>query len=214
MTFCAKLTDLSEKHRNIPDDMNRRYQGSILLVTKDKTTFPALYRGYVEGNIYRFQTEREVMDISAADPDVDVDVFLPEVGYYNINGNVQYIIKSPERQWRRSFCCNIYRITSALHNEMNDTKYRDDIYIGIAKQILQPEYVHLDQITSSLFTNLAISKVFAILTRNSRQYLVYRKYIVGELNQQQRTIHLLSNVMTQEVKDLLKRTGVAKWTLV
>src|SRR5574343_109144 len=121
----AKLTDLPEGHEQIVNDFSKRYyrtymvlNGEIVLI-QENTANELYYDKMIGGNI-----TRQVINIRDIN---SLEIFLPEIGYYNTAVGLIYIYKQPKRQWQRSFSRNIYAI-SFYNNRADNIFIAESIY--------------------------------------------------------------------------------------
>jgi len=207
MSLYAKLTDLPDGHAQQKDEFDRRYQGTHLLQTVGNTRRTL----YVIGRDGRFIHTRldneETFLIDGTTPQPEIDVFLPQVGYYNKQGTAFYLVKRPSRQWRRSFCAGIYAIQGIPYEPRQGITQ-------FAECIAQQQYAKLDEIINPLFANVAINSKYAIRTNaQNRSTLLYKQYEIGFLDFQKKEVILQQPSLLQEVRDLFKYTGTEKWKL-
>ena len=203
MSTLFKLTDLPDNDPKQRHDFERRYVGTYMLVNG----VPCYCRG-VDGStiIYLDIHGNAVTWDVKKDPEADVTVYLPKTGYYNVDGNVLYLYKHPQRQWRRSFCGGLYN--SDLYPIRDGAQTRT-----IVREIYKNVYTSLDSVCHPLFARVAINKEFAVKTSDGVSRLYYRNYAIATLDFSDFRVKLTAPEMLQEVIDLFKYTGVTKWKI-
>lgn len=204
MTFLSNLTDLPENDRNIYTDFDRRYQQTYLQCTYPDGVHILYFRGR-DGTQLHFTdiTNQTAFIWNNTLPDIEITTFLPKTGYYNVEGGIIYVYKFPHRQYKRSFCTGIYAMTGDTPRSIE----------SVALAIVKADYVELDEVTHLLFAKIAISKKFAIQSKNNKVYLYYKQYPIALLDFVTKTISMVQQNMLQEVKDLFQYTGVKRWKL-
>lgn len=208
MSLLHKLTDLPDNHRDQMSDMERRYHGTFLIKTDNNLVLQ--YAGADRTQLHFNDPQTGKTLIVDGHQEHPIEPFLPKIGYYNIKGVPYYLVKIPQRQWKRSFCSAIYAI---LDNDGNNT-YSRSFSSAAVPFLAKPEYASLDQISSSLFANIAVSRNFAILKTNDNvATLVFRKYKIGILDFESRTVLVSQASLMQEVLDLFKSTRIITWKL-
>jgi len=212
MTSFARLTDYPPNHPSIRDDMQRRYENTYMTIEQKGEKIVVCYIGSNSNKFSFSMSDGNFIDFRPTDADV-IDVLLPKVGYYNVNGNPIYLVKYPQRQWKRSLCSSIYKILSPI-NTNNNRNHPADIWYALGKESLSPIYASLDDIKINLFANVAISLKFVVAKDQfDVPCLMYKRYKVAELDFANRTVIVTQPLLRQEIQDLFKYTGVRTWTL-
>ena len=216
MTSFARLTDYIISSPHIREDMDRRYQHTYMTMKLPKTgeIVPVNYAGSAQSK-YVFQKENgDYVELPLTDT-TEINILMPKVGYYNLRGNPFYIIKSPQRQWKRSLCSSIYQILPPIKNIENRTERLPSSYwFALAKECLNTSYASLDDIQKQIFANIALNNKFVVAKdTNNIPILVYKRYKVAVLDFNSRSVIVTEPLLLQEVRDLFKYTGVTTWTL-
>lgn len=212
MNLFAKLTDLPEGSQYIIEDFDKRYT-STFMKYKDIPLFVYGRAGKVSFEFSKYNGTAITMNTLTEDSEHDLEVLLPEVGYYNVNGNPLFIIKNPQRQWKRSFNKNIYQICSPI-NDVPLAPQRSNIWFDLAAAVLKPEYAHLDHITNALFCNVALNRNLCLISQNSNKYIAYKRYPIATLNFNTRVITGTQPLLWQELLDLFRYSEVETWKLM
>ena len=212
MSTLAKLTDLLDRHEQLHQDFDKRYTHTWLLLNGR----PVQYAGRND-EYYLFK------DIMGADiiwkprekPEIDLELFLPDVGYYNSPTGPQYLYKAPQKQWKRSFCASIYQAKGVgSDNPYIRRTEMDTILRRLIPSIMTPEYIKLDQLSSNVFGNVALSKEIALLTNvENVTTLCYRTYPIADVDFKKKQIEMTQPTLFQEVLDYFTQTGVISWKL-
>ena len=108
MNSFARLTDYPPNHPGIRDDMTRRYENTYMVMDVKGVPTPVAYAGSSASKYVFSAIDGRTIELRPTDTD-EINVLLPKVGYYNVNGNPIYLVKCPQRQWKRSLCNSIYR---------------------------------------------------------------------------------------------------------
>ena len=212
MSILAKLTDLVENHPQTQEDFNRRFHETYLVYKHNDDPEEIMYCDGVRGNQIRLYRDKEqLVVVDGFDKRDILRPFLPKVGYYNTPSGPVYLYKTPRKQYRRSFCNGIYTATGPKRNE--DLVQRVN-WNNLAQTCLKQEYVHLDDITSKLFANIAINREFVITANKSGiSTLLYKRYEIAQLDFNLRTIRIIQPKLQQEIWDYFKYNGVKTWKL-
>lgn len=217
MSILSKLTDLPEKHEELARDFQKRYENTYMLYKDDKRgEIVVSCQGIDATNntIHCLTKAGERILIPSTAPEETLKPFLPECGYFNVRGVPHYLIKYPQRQWKRSCCSNIYIVQHA-YPSMREDAPRRDIWSQAAWAMHTRDFVHLDEISKKIQGNAALSKAFAtIIDEEDDCILIYKRHRLGRLNFEKRTISLFSSTLFQEVSDFLHRTKVKTWNLM
>jgi len=213
MNCYARLTDLPENDPQIQNDFDKRYQHTYLRLTDKEGVRAISYIGR-DGNSFHFaglDNQPTLIHKMGTHPDLCIEPLLPDVGYYNVSGVPVYLYKVPQRQWKRSFCKNIYYTPTTPTTSRQQT---DQFWHNLAKAVINPVYAKLDEITKKIFSYVALNHKFAIQEAPTGEMcLLYRQYVVGTLDFNTKTVQLLQPVLEQEVRDFFKYTGVQEWKL-
>ena len=209
MSILYRLTSVPDGN---PDgqmqDFERRYGNTYMSYTNpEDERFPVFVRRVRGMQICMNTEDRELVDDLRTIK--GLDVILPKVGYYNINGQARYLVKRPQRQWRRSLNSSIYQLLSP---EITMPSL-DPEWLELCREIEAPSYVNLSQLSHPFFTNVAMSPLFAVARNKGNNFLVYRRCKVGSLDQKKKIITLTHKTLEQEVKDLIRRQGAYEWRL-
>ena len=207
-TTWSRLTDLPNGHRDIFADLDKRYKRTYLLRENKEVVY--YYENYDDRNIVMKPRKGGSYLLSNVDV-TDIKPFLPKVGYYNLPTGPVYLIKSPDRQWKRSFSPNIYQILGATRDDLAHIPQSG--WWDIAEQSLNPSYAHMDHISIELFANVAISPNFAVQKVNNKPTLIYRQLPVAVLDFNKRTVIVTHKTFQQEILDLFKYTGIVTWNI-
>lgn len=207
MSTFEKLIALPKTHESYTHDFEKRFNGSFLL-QGGKT--PLFVGSRIDSNIYAFHpyggTEYTPINIKDITID-DLEVWLPESGFYAKNDTLIYLYQVPQRQWTRSFCQRTYKWAiygKGCGRTMN--------IADVAKFITKGEITNLEKWTGN--TCVVLSRHFGIIFGLDKEaYLMYRNVYVGKLDIEKRCITLNHIQIQQEVEDLLNRTGVTTWNL-
>lgn len=207
MSTFEKLIALPKTHENYTHDFEKRFNGAFLL-QGGKT--PLLVGTRVDYNIYAFHpyggTEYRQINIKTSTLD-DLEIWLPEAGFYAKNGTLIYVYQVPQRQWTRSFCQRTYKWSVYGKSFGRSMNLKD-----VCKFITEGEITNLEKWTGN--TSVALSRQFGIIFGLDKEaYLLYRNVYVGKLDIDKRCILLNHIQIQQEVEDLLNRTGVTTWNL-
>ena len=207
MSLLSRLSDLPDGHSELWHDFSKRFNETYMVLTTDTgKKHPVFFYGK-DGNYLIFRARHQSDNIYVdVNQDANIQPFIPPVGYYNINTQAHYLIKVPQRQWKRSFCNSIYKL------KLDDNNQR--LGWDVVKAILNPEYLDLNAVTTPFLSNIALSKYFALKYIDEKTNLYYRQYQVGHLDFDNMTIHFKQPVLLQEIRDFFKYTGVTKWNLV
>lgn len=212
MTSFARLTDYPPNHPSIRDDMTRRYENTYMVMDVKGVPTPVAYAGSSASKYVFSDISGSTIELRPTDTD-EINVLLPKVGYYNVNGNPIYLVKHPQRQWKRSLCSSIYKILPPINTMMGGPQ-GGMLWFALAKEVLNPTYASLDDIRINLFANVAISSKFVVAKDNMGiPCLMYKRYKIAELDFKNRTVIVTQPLLMQEVRDLFKYTGVSTWTL-
>lgn len=212
MTSFARLTDYPPNHPGIQDDMTRRYENTYMVMNIKGVPTPVAYAGSSPSKFVFTDIDGRTIELRPTDMD-EINVLLPKVGYYNVNGNPIYLVKCPQRQWKRSLCNSIYKILAPI-NTMNIGPQGGMLWFALAKEVLNPTYASLDDIRINLFANVAISRKFVVAKDGKGiPCLMYKRYKIAELDFKYRSVIVTQPLLMQEVRDLFKYTGVTTWTL-
>ena len=207
MSTFEKLIALPKTHESYAHDFEKRFNGSFLL-QGGKT--PLFVGSRIDSNIYAFHpyggtgyTPINIKDIKID----DLEVWLPESGFYAKKDTLIYLYQVPQRQWTRSFCQRTYKWTIYGKGSGRTIHAAD-----VAKFITEGEITNLEKWTGT--TCVALSRHFGIIFGLDKEaYLMYRNVYVGKLDIEKRCITLNHIQIQQEVEDLLNRTGVTTWNL-
>lgn len=207
MSTFEKLIALPKSHEQYAHDFEKRFNGSFLL-QGGKT--PLFVGNHIGGNEYAFHpyggTGYTTMNIKSSTVD-DIEIWLPESGFYAKKDTLIYLYQVPQRQWTRSFCQRTYKW--AIYGKAYG---RNMPLTEVSKFILEGEITNLEKLTGN--TCVALSRQFGILFGFDKEaYLLYRNVYVGKLDIEKRCITLNHHQIQQEVEDLLNRTGVTTWNL-
>jgi len=212
-----KFIDLPASDEQFINDMDKRYNRTFVLIQLKKESPLGLFevQNRVGDGIYRFVGPIDTNIDIKKNTVGDVQAFMPETGYYQYTNGAFYIYKDPQRQWKRSFCSNIYVITSPMNTLDNWSRLDNNTWRKMADAILTTKYVSLDKVTNNQNCNIALNKSFACaIDNNDQPHLCYRRVPIGNLDIQNKVITNVPDVIKQEVIDLLQRTGVKLWTLL
>lgn len=196
---------------SLANDYAKRYDGTIMLVTYGKHIKSPMYikcRGH--SLILATEHVEDTLQFDGRTNDVQIEAFLPKVGYYNVGNQAINLYKYPQRQWRRSFCNSIYRAGS-VNNSL--PRANDHSFFTMAQAILNPVYVPMDKVAHPLFGNVALSRWYAIARVRKESFLTYRGCSVGSLCFDTGEITALHSTFQQEIQDFLNRNGVKVWKL-
>lgn len=212
MTSFARLTDYPPNHPGIRDDMTRRYENTYMVINIKGVLTPVCYIGSNTSKFVFSDINGNNIEFRPIDTD-EINILLPKVGYYNVNGNPVYLVKLPQRQWKRSLCNSIYKILPPI-NTMGAMMTNGNIWFALAQEVLNPTYASLDDIRINLFANVAISRKF-VVAKDTKGIpcLMYKRYKIAELDFKTRSVIVTQPLLMQEVRDLFKYTGVTTWTL-
>ena len=205
MSTLSKLTDLPDGHDKIYDDLDKRFTNTWMLLNGT----PAFCRGRDGNSVYFIYVNgyEKIWNI-VKEPNIDLVPFLPPTGYYNVDGQPLYMYKNPQKQWRRSFCGQIYMNNIGMR--MGDTSSSTRRLI---KAIFEPVYATLNDIVNPLFVRVALSHYFAIIPDGEIVQLHYRTFPIAKLDFSTMSVEVTTPTMYQEVQDLFKRTGVYRWKM-
>lgn len=216
MHFLQKLTDLPPTHNLVFEDMQRRYQGTLLKYTPEKgDAFPIRYE-QKDGHNILFTKENGDLFFVDYQKDYPITPLLPKIGYYNVGGNPIFLIKLPQRQWKHSFCSGIYRAIGLMGKV--DTRLTPQQWFELAKETINPQYVSLDDLTHPLFVNIALNRNLCISKINlqsipSKTGLFYKRYLIGYLDYNSKVVHIIQPTLRQEVIDYFKYQRIKQWNL-
>lgn len=214
MTSFAKLTDYPSNSPNIPEDFDKRYLNTYMVMkdTKTGTLFPIWYTGRHNSKYIFTKSDGSYIKCDSKDQ-IEINTLLPKVGYYNLHNNPYYVVKIPQRQWKRSLCTATYQILSPIKDQINQ-RLPGSYWFALAQESLNPTYISLDDITIPTFANYALNHKFVVTTDNlSNPILVYKRHKVADLAFKKRSVIVTQPLLLQEVQDLFKYTGVTTWTL-
>lgn len=213
MSLLSRLTDLPDAHAEIYNDFDKRYHQTYMQYMENGIKIPVIYNGKDGKKLIFSKSTGDLIEVNITD-DVPIEPFLPEVGFYNICGNPLYLIKNPKRQWKRSFNSSIYMFLSPTASIQSREENRRSWW-DYANALMNPEFVKLDEITNKLFANIAIDNSFAIShTKANKPVLIFRRYVVGNLDFNKRELVVTQPRLFQEIQDLFKYSGVRQWNLV
>ena len=210
------LTDLPQNNEHFDSDMEKRYYKTCILVKKPKSNEfkVAFVNNKHDKFLYEFRIKETLYNVDIRGKDfIEAIPFLPETGYYTYNNNVIYLYKNPQRQWKRSFCSNIYIATSPANFLDHFGRIDDITWQNIAIEILNPKYQSLDKLNDN-YTQVAINRSFAGIQDYDKNYhLVYRRIPIGKLDLEDKSIVDIPDVMKQEVSDMLSRNNLLHWKM-
>lgn len=212
-----KFIDLQAFDEQFINDMDKRYNRTFILIQRKKELPLELFevRDRMEDSTYRFVGPTDIDIDIKKNTIVDVQTFMPETGYYQYTNGAFYIYKYPQRQWKRSFCSNIYVMTSPMNTLDNWSRLDNNTWRKMADAILTTKYSSFDKVTENKKCNIALNKSFACaVDHNDNPFLCYRRVPIGKLDIECRVISDVPEIMQQEVLDLLQRTSVKQWTLL
>jgi hypothetical protein len=216
MTSFARLTDYPTNSPLIREDMDKRFQNTYMALWDSikKCFIPTLYYGYTNSKYVFIKSNGDYVELLAQDK-TEVKPILPKVGYYNIRGTPHYVIKIPQRQWKRSLCNSIYQILPPVNDpQLQRERLPQSYWYALAEECLNPTYASLDDVKKSLFANIALNNKFVLIKdSNGIPILGYKRYKVAELDFNTRSVIITEPLMTQEIQDLFKYTGISTWTL-
>jgi hypothetical protein len=206
MSFLAELTDFdTDDHPYAISDFSKRYLRTYLLYEGK----PALVHNVEERFInFKFLLDKSYKLYHIGAPNLNIQPLLPKVGYYNVQGKPVFLYKNPQKQYKRSFCSSTYTTDEPTLRAMDRTtltSYWEDL----AQATINPDYAHLDELQRSILGYVALNLKFAI----QGNILLYRKYPIGILNFQTRTLTIQQPLLMQEVQDLFQYTEVQTWKL-
>jgi hypothetical protein len=210
MSLLTKLTDLPEGHDELWADFEKRFHNTYMVYKTADTEKVLQFVDRKNASIYMYDpiTDRNI-EISIHNPDIDLIPLLPKKGYYNHATGTIFISIWPQRQWKRSLCSGLYHITRHPH-EINKREWGK-----IANIFLKPEYPSLDDITSPLFANIALSKQLCLRTTELKGTTIYYyNQEIGVADFERNNLFLPSKIMKQEVMDYLNKRRVKNWTLI
>ena len=202
MSLFARLSELPDDHPDQRGDFDKRYLLTYMVNNIGKTPEIVLYRNREDWKCILNKLDGDRLYIDGR-KDCDIQPFMPKPGYYNSDLNLLYIYKTPNRQWKRSFCSGIYKIINNIGTE----KERWHIF---AQAILEAKYLELDHIVSPLMSKYAITRHFAI---NEDCILHYKKHPIALLNFNHMEIQLIEPELKQELMDFFKYNRITKWKL-
>jgi len=211
-----KFIDLQASDEKFINDMDKRYNRTFILIQRKKDSPLELFEVHdrIDDSIYRFIGTSDININIKENTVVDVQAFMPETGYYLYNHGAFYVYKYPQRQWKRSFCSNIYVMTSPMNTLDNWSRLDNSTWRKMADAILTTKYVSLDKVVDNKTCNIALNKSFACaVDHNDQPHLCYRRVPIGDLDIENKVITNVPDVIKQEVMDLLQRTGVKLWTI-
>jgi len=213
ITTWSKLTDLPDGHPDIASDLDKRYRRTYMILTKATGEKSVVYYAQTHGSqaIELYYKSGDTLKVRPVDM-YDLEPFLPTVGYYNTSTQPFYLIKQPDRQWKRSFSNHIYQIQGCVRNTRGIIN-TDDVWWEIAEAYLNPRYAKLDDISIELFANVALNKNFAVQMVNGKYMLIFRQQPVAELQFKDRSVIITHPPFHQEIMDLFKYTGICTWTI-
>lgn len=210
MNILAKLTDWPEFTPQAQQDFFKRYQGTCMLLEGQ----PALIGGMLDSNnfIITHKGKARGFDIQTEDTETDLQPFLPEVGYYNTSEyGVIYLKKVPQRQWHRSFSRSIYHASGPHLKASGFDIGRNSL--PIARNLINSQYIGLDDINHPLLHKAALDKEFCVGSHNDTIFLFYKRFPVGVLNFNNKTIRCIQPILEQELIDFFKKKRIVKWKL-
>lgn len=216
----STLIELSGWNTNInstiiSDDIDKRFHKTLLL-------------GNIKGNesifyIDRFRTDAPdqitVYDMADGNKEYRVKInedhnwriYMPKVGYYNVNGSLYYLAKIPAKQFKRSFSPSIYKMMAPILMEPSLSPQLMDN--TVVNAIYKPVYGNINEIRESYFNILAFSRDFAATKQRSKVVLLYRKLIIATINTNKKEICANSKLFVQEISDFLRETDNMHWKI-
>jgi hypothetical protein len=216
MNTFETLTALTRTHDSFRSDFERRYHNTYILLMTPSTKgelVPHFVSGQVSTYVYRFRNV-----LSGKDIDIDITVkddneetykarvFIPEAGYYILNGEVFYICQRPTRQWQRSFNGRNYNIFALS----NGKQYRNPSAEQV-RAIFEKNHISLDNAQPHC-EHVLTTKLCIQPNKDNTSNLLYRRVKIGTLDFDKKSITLTCDLIRQELIDILKRTGVCTWT--
>ena len=212
MNTLQRLTDLTNGIEQQLADFDKRYLNTFMLLD-GRVAY------YVGRNGHQFHFNMADDDTTIIwdhrnNPEWDIQVLLPSVGYYNVGGTPVYLYKVPQKQWKRSFCSSIYSASNITEGGITGRRGNEAAFKQIALAAIKPIYAHLDELTKPLYAYVALTKKFAIQANHKNDMmLMYRQYMVGRLNFNEKVVEVVQPTLYQEVADFFKYTGVKEWKM-
>lgn len=216
----STLIELSGWNTNInsaqiSDDIDRRFYRTILLgnINGNESIFYIdKFRADVPDHITVYDMEDNNKEYRVKiNEDHNWRIYMPKVGYYNINGSLYYLAKIPAKQYKRSFSPGMYKVTNPIVMEpVLTTQLMDNT---IVNAIYKPIYGDINEIRENYFNTLAFSRNFAATKRNSKVVLLYRKLIIATIAINKKEICANSKLFIQEISDFLRETNNMHWKI-
>jgi len=212
-TVWQKLTNLTGSE-DVKQEMSKKYRNTILkLVTSNKKTFYAKYSGVTRNGLHLFHDLHDNEIKIAPDTDVDVRIWYPKRGLYNIEYNginrFVYFSRTANRQYRRGINQDNSRLYDPLHRLF---EFQPDIFgIQQLKQIADNtrEYRHLDEVLPKLLDpdNNTVGYAFnnrwgvsgPVTANKDMCHLWLHQYIVADI--QDNNITFENPIFIQELLD-------------
>lgn len=185
MTIWSQLTNL-DNPEDIKSEMTKKYRNTILKIVNDKHVTYARYTGVDKAGYHVFRDLYDNEIKLSKDTDVDIRIWYPRRGLYNIESNgikrFVYFARTANRQYRRGINeDNTNIIDPCFSNFSLDTGfYGIQILCQIAEN--KHDYRHLDEILKLLkaednnILSYAINDrwgVSAPITNEADKYPVY-----------------------------------------
>lgn len=212
MDYLFELTNHSKENtalNQVIDDANRRYQGTFVVITlKGKKQAELKYirninRDSVE--IQEHKNGREARFVIEHKHIARMEEYLPDVGYYQYDNGGCFIQKLIRRQWKRSFCTDVYHTLRWGSGSM------------VKSYGLPRTFTHtLDEIDCDS-PKVALSKHLACHFDTDKKSLVllYDESPIANVNHKLKQITVLYPDLLQEIKDYLNKTNLGDvWKLM
>lgn len=213
MDFLFRLTSYNPKNTHIQsavDDFSRRYSNTYMqLKTKHSPTVYLVYihtisKDYLEVTSFITTKDRddpprqERSTIPLVDIE-DIEVFLPEPGYYQVGNVCRFLARKIARQFKRSLSDHTYLIKGiTIQHLMRESNF--DIKLS-----------QLDEDSPKT----ALSRTYAVEYKKELKHsvLLYKEEPIAKINFRTKTLTLLFEELQQEVQDFIHRKGNQEWKI-
>ena len=206
MNILQKLTDLPVTHERFFEDFDKRYVNTFLIVDH-KLTNNLLFLIQRDGEMLYFRDDTDkTYKYPIFDEKLTLHLFMPVVGYYNHHQGPIYVQKSPQRQWKRSFCYPLYSIRKLDGTEMPRRQYPT-----IVSYLRDPHYISLDEVSIG---DVALNKHIVIQWNSPNTAdILYDMQKIASIDKTTRRISNINSTFEQEIKDYLKYNRITKWNM-
>lgn len=201
MDFLWTLTGYDKKvdsFTSVLDDLSRRYAGTYMFLTV-KSTRELVYIPRIPGDGISVLKENMTNSVTIPFSQIEnLEIFMPVVGYYQLNNKCYYLERRVKRQYKRSFCNDLY-------------VFPDNFPVYALKD--PNTFIKNLDLLDEDSPNVALNRHFAVIYNHikKKSFLYYRGEPIGHIKFNKKTIIVLYKELLQEATDLINRLGCGTW---